>query len=256
MLTVLTWFWYQPGGRATYTAEHVNIWAAMVRRHLTLPHRIACVTDIPAGINSDITIIRPPGEFVGIRTPRWNGGKPDCFRRLAMYRPDAASIFGERFVNMDLDCIIGGSLDPLFDRPEDLVLFSGTSPRRPYNGSMTLMTAGCRSHVYTDFTPEGALAASEEFVGSDQAWTCYKLGPGEATWGPEDNVWWYGVNYRANLPKPAILFFPGSTKPWSIPPGEKNRWIAKHYRLESPRDNQLPDRIAEVKSPRKSVPQV
>jgi hypothetical protein len=48
---------------------------------------------------------------------------------------DAADIFGERFVCMDLDCVIGGPLDPLFDRPEDLVLFKGTAPDRPYNGS-------------------------------------------------------------------------------------------------------------------------
>jgi hypothetical protein len=51
-----------------------------------------------------------------------------------MFRSDAADIFGDRFVSMDLDCVVGRSLDPLFDRPDDLVLFKGTSIDRPYNG--------------------------------------------------------------------------------------------------------------------------
>lgn len=231
MLTVLTWFWAQPGCRTTYTSEHVNIWAAMVRRNLTIPHRIACVTDIPSGISSEIEIIRPPGEFVGLQTPTWRGNKPNCFRRLAMYRPDAARIFGNRFVNMDLDCVIGGSLDPVFDRPEDIVLFRGTSPKRPYNGSMTLMTAGVRPEVYTDFTPEGAVQSGAEFVGSDQAWLCHKLGVGEATWGEEHGVHWWGQRYRtlATSKLPRVLFFPGSTKPWSELAMKADPFVRRHY---------------------------
>jgi hypothetical protein len=60
MLTVLTWLWLQEGGRTAYRAEHVNAWAAMVRRNLSLPHRIACVTDMPDGIAASIDIIVPP----------------------------------------------------------------------------------------------------------------------------------------------------------------------------------------------------
>lgn len=231
MLTVLTWFWAQPHCRTQYNARHVNIWADMIRRNLTLPHRIACVTDIPEGIDPAIEIIRPPGDFAGLHTSRWPREKPSCYRRIAMFRRDAADLFGERFVQIDLDTVVGGNLDSLFDVPDDLVLFRGTSEKRPYNGSMTLMTAGCRPHVYDEFTFEEAEVASRLYVGSDQAWMMHKLGPGEKTWGPEHGVHWFGSSYQ-KAPPPAdelrLLFFPGRIKPWSMP--YRDDWVSHNYR--------------------------
>ncbi len=231
MITILTWLWQQRGCRTTYTADHVNIWADMIRRHVDMPHRIACVTDNPAGIDSRVSIIRPPGDFDGMKTSRWTGEKPSCYRRLAMFRPDAAEIFGDRFVQIDLDVVIGGSLDPVLDRPEDIVLFRGTSGKRPYNGSMTLMTAGVRPKVFTDFTPTGAEEASRMFVGSDQAWMMKALGPGEATWGEEHGVWWYGSMYQKMNPDPkdvSVLFYPGRVKPWTS--GHNDPYTRHYYK--------------------------
>lgn len=234
MITVLTWLWTQQKSRTNYTAHHVNLWAAMVRRNLSMSHRIACVTDTPRGIDPSVEIIPPTGEFVGMETPTWRNAKPNCFRRLVMFRRDAAKTFGKRFVSMDLDCVIGGPLDPLFDRKEDLVLFKGTSPNRHYNGSMQLITAGCRPHVYEKFNLTGAEEAGIRFHGSDQAWLCYHLGPGEATWGEGDGVCWFNPGYPGSWkpkpkPKPTILFFPGRTKPWdwTMLPFVKN-----NYRLD------------------------
>lgn len=229
MLTVLTWLWSQPGGRATYTAEHVNIWAAMVRRHLKLPHRLACVTDMPDGIASHVDIIAPPGDFTGWAMPTWAGDKPQCLRRVALFAPDAAPRFGDRFVSMDLDCVIAGKLDPLFSRPESIVLYkspAGPSPNpRPYNGSMLMMTAGARPHVYADLTPEGAQHAGRLYQGSDQAWISHALGAGEATWSEADGVAWWG---RWDGDAVRLLFFPGHPKPWTLIDSEA--FIAAHYR--------------------------
>jgi hypothetical protein len=160
VLTVLTWLWNQPGGRTKFTAEHVNIWASMVSRNLRLKHRLACVTDTPKGIDRSIEIITPPNEFRDV-FPKWGPTKPNCYRRLSMFRRDAASIFGPRIACMDLDCVVGGPLDPLFDRREDLVLFKGTQSNRPYNGSMMLIRAGCRPEVYEQFNQRAANIASE-----------------------------------------------------------------------------------------------
>lgn len=227
MLTVLTWLWRQPGGRTTYTAEHVNVWAAMIRRHLTMPHRIACVTEHPEGIDSRIDIITPPGDFVDVRIPTWPESMPQCLRRISMFRPDAAGIFGDRFVAMDLDCVVGGSLDPLFDRGDDIVLYRGTSISRPYNGSMLLMTAGARPSVYTDFSPKEAARAGKRFLGSDQAWVAHALGPGEATWTAEDGVCWRNAtNSDMHGVNPRVVFFPGDAKPWHF----DDEWINRHYR--------------------------
>src|SRR5690242_3543774 len=68
MITVLTWLWHQQRG-PSYSAAHVNIWADMVRRNLSMPHRIACVTDHPEGIDPSVEIIAPPRDFEDVRIP-------------------------------------------------------------------------------------------------------------------------------------------------------------------------------------------
>lgn len=228
MLTVLSWLWTQPGSRTTYTADHVNIWADMVRRHLTMDHEIAIVAEDAHGIDESIRIIEPPRCFEDVSIPTWDEsrGFPQCLRRLSMYRPDAAEVFGERFVSMDLDCVIAGSLDPLFDVKDDFKIYSGTSDTRPYNGSMQLMTAGARSRVYTEFTAAGAAEAGRNFVGSDQAWISHTLGWGESTWGPQDGVVWWGSSRNSLAPMHRLMFFPGTPKPWDL---FDRAWIKRHY---------------------------
>lgn len=226
-LTVLCWFWNQPGGRTKYEPWHVAVWADMVRRHLSMPHRLACVTNDPTGLPSDIDIITPPGDFEDIRIPTWPEFRPQCLRRLAMFRRDAVEIFGERFVCMDLDCVIGGPLDAFFDTDADFKMTPGTRADRPYNGSMMLLTAGSRPQVYEQFTPEGAAAAGQLFVGSDQAWISHVLGPNEQRWSIDDGLAWYG---KTRTPNPRLMFFPCPIKPWEVAPFGQKPWITEHYR--------------------------
>lgn len=226
MLTVMTWYWIQPNGRAAYKPEHVRIWADMVRRNLTIPHRLAVVTDVP-GDYGDLIVIDPPRDFENVRIPTWGEDKPQCLRRLAMFAPDARKRFGDRFVSMDMDCVVSGSLDPLFDRNDDFVMYRGTHERRPYNGSMVMMTAGARPQVYTEFTPEGAAKAGRDYIGSDQAWISRTLGPGEATWGVDDGVHAWGS--RLNRGEPRLTFFLGNPKPWDLVlAGDAT--VQQHYR--------------------------
>lgn len=229
-LLVMTWFWRQDGCRTLFKPEHVNIWAAMLRRHCTLSIEIACVTDLPEAIDPGIRIIEPPGFYDNLKTSRWRGGRPSCYRRLAMFRRDAADLFGaERFVSMDLDCVIGGNIDSILDRPDDFVICapSNVGSRWIYNGSMMLMTAGARAKVYDDFTPAKAEQASRQFVGSDQAWIAYALGAGESTWGPDDGV----VRWNGNRSGP-LMFFPGTVKPWNV---IADPFVGEHYRLDGGR---------------------
>ena len=235
MITVVSWLWKQPLGRAQYTAEHVWVWADMVSRNLRMKHRLACVTtetDLPPSVER----IDPPGEFEDV-VPKWGPLKPNCFRRLAMFKRDAAKTFGLRFVSMDLDCVVGGPLDPLFDRPEDLVLCRGTAPERPYNGSMLLMTAGCRPHVYEEFSQAGADQSGELFHGSDQAWLAHSLGPSEAKWSAADGVHFFTPGWR-NKTIPRVLFFPGppKLKPWVLAPFKIYPFISNNYRILEERE--------------------
>jgi hypothetical protein len=235
MLTILTWLWEQPGGRTKFTMDHVAIWADMVERNISMPHRLACVTTMK-GLPAGIVRIEPPGEFENITSRRWGNGRPNCFRRLSMFRRDAAEIFGERFVCMDLDCIIAGSLDPLFNRSDDLVLFKGTHTDRPYNGSMMLIKAGCRPHVYEDFDQAGADASGEKFCGSDQAWLAHSLGWHEKTWYERHGVYHYGSIYKAlnksnaaKLGNLKVLFFPGKMKPWTLAEMRIDKFVTANY---------------------------
>jgi hypothetical protein len=230
MLTICAWYWVQPQSKTTYGPEHIAIWAAMVRRHLTLPHRLAVVTHEDIAIPG-VEVIRPPSEFEGVRIPTWGERKPQCHRRLVMFRPDAARWFGDRMVSMDLDAVIGRSLDPLFDRDDDFVIFKGTSSNRPYNGSLWMLKAGARPQVYTDFTPDKAAEAGRLFCGSDQAWLAHCLGWNEKTWGEEDGVVHFRSGYRAGKPPPRIVFFPGALKPWHIASADK--YARSHYRLDA-----------------------
>lgn len=231
MINVLTWYWRQPGGRAEYLPEHVNRWAQMVRANLSMPHRIACVTEHPEGIDPSIRLIRPPRDFENVRIPTWGDKKPQCLRRLAMFAPDAGKKFGERFVCMDLDCVIAGPLDPLFNVPDDFKMMIGTAPKlRPYNGSMLLMTAGARPQVYTEFTPERATLAGKHFLGSDQAWIAFSLGWGEKSWDERDGAVWFSPRYSMQPPSCRVMFFPGTIKPWTVA-GHRplDHWVRQRY---------------------------
>lgn len=229
-LVLLTWLWQQKDGRTRFKALHVNIFAAMVRRHCTLPIELACVTDMPDGIDPSIRIIEPPGFYDGFQTSRWKGGRPSCYRRLAIYRRDAARLFGaKRIASMDLDVVIGGNIDSILGRAEDFVICapSQKGSRWLYNGSLQMLTAGARPQVYERFTPEEAEIASQRFVGSDQAWIAHVLGPGEATWTERD-----GVTRFPNEQHGAMQFFPGQVKPWDA---IGKPWVAKNYRMDGGR---------------------
>lgn len=226
-LTVLCWLWRQEGSRAEFTVDHVAIWAAMIRRHLHMPHRIACVTDLD-GLPSHIERIDPPREFEHVRIPSWGREKPQCLRRITMYAPNAGEIFGDRFLCMDLDCVLSGDITPMIT-DDDFRIAKGTAVSRPYNGSMQLIRAGARAKVYQDFTPEGAAKAGQKFVGSDQAWIMHCLGPNERVWDESDGLCWYRAPRAEN---PRIMFFPGDVKPWALAELGGREFVEEHYRGE------------------------
>lgn len=186
-----------------------------------MPHRLACVTHEDVRFDG-VEIIKPPREFEEVRIPTWGEHRPQCLRRLVMFRPDAAKWFGDWIICMDTDAVISGPLDPLFT-DHDFRIFKGTAPNRPYNGSLFMLRAGARAEVYADFTPERAADAGKQFVGSDQAWIAQRLGPDEPTWDARDGVsWWQG---RAD-DNARVTFFPGGLKPWEM----DDPFVAEHYR--------------------------
>jgi hypothetical protein len=201
----------------------------MIARNLTVPHRLAVVTNEDIRIDG-LEVIRPPSDFEDVRIPSWPEHRPQCLRRLSMFRPDAGEIFGDEILCTDLDAVVGASLDPLVLRAGDFRIAVGTAKDRPYNGSLLYLAAGSRPKVYASFTAKRAVEAGRRFVGSDQAWIAHCLGPNEATWGEADGVVYHGVGRKSDAPK-RIMFFPGTLKPWER---TNDPWVGQHYR-RSPR---------------------
>lgn len=221
------------GYRSTFGPAAVNALRRMVARHYPHPHRFICVTDDPRGLDAGIEVVKLWDDFAQIPSPHGRQN-PSCYRRLKAFAPEMASILGERFVWMDLDTVVVGDLVPLFDRPEDFVIWGETDPRSFYNGSMVLMTAGARRQVLDDFNPRTSPMTAKRAgkFGSDQGWISYRLGPGEATWGREDGVYSYRVHIHPHgnrLPDNArVVMFHGKHDPWDARTNQVP-WVREHW---------------------------
>lgn len=234
MLTFVTWLWQpKPTYRSQFSATHVNVLASMLRRHYHQPMRVLAVTDIPQGIDPSIEVVPAFNDFADLPSP-YGAHQPSCYRRLRAFHPSIGTVFGDRFVSLDLDTVIVGDLTPLFDRPEDFVIWKEQDPRSFYNGSLLLMTAGARPQVWTTFDPRHSpkLAKKAGRFGSDQGWMSYCLGRGEATWSTADGVYSYRVDLvpkGGSLPADArIVNCHGGQDPWGHQM-QRLGWVQEHY---------------------------
>jgi hypothetical protein len=233
---VVCWKWASaPGYRSTFGPETVNVLRRMVARHFPHPHRFVCVTDDPVGLDPGIETVPAWNDFADVPSPSGSPRNPSCYRRLRAFHPDIASVFGRRFVSLDLDLVITGPLDPLWNRPEEFVIWGDTNPRTFYNGSMFLLTAGARPRVWTQFDPSTspAQAKAAGHFGSDQGWVSYCLGPGEARWSMADGVYSYRNDIAPTghrLPTDArLVVFHGHHDPWSPYVQQHCGWVREYY---------------------------
>jgi hypothetical protein len=236
-LTVICWKWMpQPGYRSHFGAAAVNTLCRMVRRHYPEPHRFVCVTDDPNGIDADVEVQPAWNDFADVPSPH-GGRNPSCYRRLRLFHPEASTWFGERFVNLDLDCVITGDLRPLWNRSEDFIAWGDTNPLpgSHYNGSMMLIRAGSRPQLWTDFDPKVSprLSKQANCFGSDQGWISYRLGKGEAKWTRKDGVYSFRnevAKRGGGLPSDArVVFFHGANDPWDRSIQQRYPWVKVHY---------------------------
>jgi hypothetical protein len=240
MLQVVTFLWNDPKYRwnATYRLEHTHVRRLFggVSRYLKIPHETVLVTDTPEAIDpvychADRVIKLWPDL-------REYGG---CYTRLRAFAKDMREIIGQRFVWLDLDAVITGPLDTLFNRPEPFIAWKDVHPPTPYCGSMVMMNAGARAHVWEQarrIIPMRVTAPGQwchrRYIGTDQAFIGQALGRGEATWTPADGVY----NWRAEivrkhngaLPDNArIVFFTGPSDPSMASVRATSPWITEHW---------------------------
>lgn len=236
MLTAVLWKWADPLSRTRYSAAHVNVLARSIRRHYSGPIRIVCFTDDPDGITECETL--PIWAEHHKAESVMDRGVPLCLRRLRIFSDEMESLLGPRIVSIDLDALILGELNSLWDRPEDFVGWRVTNGMEPrvYNGSMFLLRAGAHSEVWDRFDPAISVPAMRRAGycrGSDQSWMAYVLPKDLPHWSAADGVESFRMDGYHSGKRPGsgtrIVFFHGVVKPWDLLRAPGFGWIAENW---------------------------
>jgi hypothetical protein len=209
-LNIITWRW----GRK-YSADYVHRLAAGVARHLAQPYKFGVFS--PQAEDEYLTRV------------------PGCFARLRMFDPEWQQQHGltGRIVSIDLDAVVTGPLDALFDRPEPFVILHGGNASNPcpFNGSMMMLRAGAHPEIWGDFTLRHAEEAPRHEFPDDQGWLAWRL-PKAAGWtvGEASGVYCFqkpGWPKGDALPAGArLVAFPGWRDPSAFTHLE---WVRRHW---------------------------
>jgi hypothetical protein len=224
-IAFITWLW---GDK--YDENHVRKLAAGVRRHYRADYRFVVFSERALSLPKPIEVFSIWDlDLIG----------RGCFCRLRMFDPAWQSVYGfdDRIVSLDLDVVITGDLDGVFDRKESFLILQkvNSANPNPFNCSVMMLRAGQHAEVWSDFTIEKATAAREKLgfgFPDDQGWLWDKL-PNAAGWhgGKDSGVYGFqkpGWPGGPGLPSDArIVAFFGWRKPeqfTSLP------WVAMHWR--------------------------
>jgi hypothetical protein len=225
MLTFVTWLW---GDK--YTPEHVNRLCRAIDRNLSLPHRHVCLADSTDGIDAGIEV-RP--------LPHVSTKKH--VQRLWIFSK-AARALGERLVQVDVDVVVTGALDPLFDRAEPLVIWksdSGGAIGYALNPTLLMVAAGARADLWDHYRRDPARALQRARAGgckgSDQAIiTDYLRAEPTPVWTEADGVLSYRRHFQGRADKSLpegtrFVSFHGYRDP-AVAPFNDLPWVKEHWR--------------------------
>ena len=210
MLTIATFRW-----GSKYPGNYVERLKAAVKRNLKQEYRFAVFS--PEQDDEYLTKI------------------PGCFCRLRAFSPEwqAKHNLTDRIVIIDLDVVITGPLDDLFDRSENFVILRGANASNPcpVNGSIWMLRAGYRPDVWNDFSLEAASKIKFFSYPDDQAWMDDRM-PDAPGWecGPQSGIYSFakrGWPSSNKLPDGArIVVFPGWRDPSKFAHLD---WIQKNW---------------------------
>ena len=242
MLNILIWLWGAEGppdkkaDHFVFRPEDACRLAEAIRVNLRMEHKVTIISDYPRHRYPSWTEYLSIQEHFGsLRALR------GCWLRLKCFAPEMAAILGPRVAWIDADSLITGSLDPLFDRSDPLVLYRSRSiPGQAWNGSVILFSPEQNADIWTEFDPARAPTLVQELRkglkigprGTDQAWFHHMRGPDTPCWTAEDGILHYGKAAFRELPEHArLVTFPGLAKPDSIAVRRKSPWVKQHWPL-------------------------
>lgn len=223
-LVFSTWLW---GDK--YDLSYVAKLSASLRRNLSEAFRFLCMTERDRLGSASIDGV----EFHAIKDPQLTKIK-GCYARLRMFDPGWQRNRGivDRLVNLDLDVVVTGGLDGLFDRPDRFAILQGVNSANPcpYNGTVMMLRPGAHENVWTTFSVEAAAKVPFYQFPDDQGWLWHKA-PGAGAFTPKnDGIYAFekpGWPQGLNLPKNArIVGFPGHRDPSQY---IKLNWVADNW---------------------------
>lgn len=236
MLKIVCWKWEPLDDsfrkKGTYTSKHVNILYNMVSRHLHIPFEMVCITDNPEGINENIRIVKLWNDFRGYGM---------CWTRLKAFSPEMKEIIGEKFVSIDLDCVILKDITPLFNNNNDFMMWE---KERMYCGSLWMLKSGARSEVWRKFSRRDLFKKGEKWLHrraykrgfkttSDQSFISFMLYNKEKSWTKKDGVYNFDTEIykkQVNMNNVRIVFFNGKKDPSDKHIQEQYPWIKENWR--------------------------
>jgi hypothetical protein len=208
MITICTWRWGEK-----YGIHYVRRLERAIARNVTVPYRFKMFAPEP----EDMHLTKIEG----------------CLARLRMFDPQWQKKNGieDRLVSIDLDAIVTGNLDSLFEREEGFSILQGinTTNPNPFNGSLFMLRAGYRPDVWTDFSLEEIGRHRFHAFPDDQGWFHIKM-PDAGAYGPKDGVYGFkkeGWPAGDALPDGAkLVAFPGWRDPYKF---EHLEWVKQHW---------------------------
>lgn len=209
MLHIVTWLW-----GTKWPAEYAQKLFSSITRNLEQPHQLVLMSDVMERNGADAVhlINEADNQYLD---------KLGCLVRMRMFdkgwQERIGAHPGDRIVNIDIDCVITGSIDHLFAGDDEFRIMQGYNSTNPcpFNGSLWMFRAGERHDVWEDFS----LEAHKKFnvpihaIADDQGWLHHKF-PNAKSYTPKDGVYCFHKKTwppgSTELPKGACLVaFPG-----------------------------------------------
>jgi len=165
-----------------YGPEYVNRLYAMVARRLARPFRFVCLTDAAAGVRAEVTCAPLP-PMPPLAQPKERG-----WLKIGSFSPEVAARLGETVVlYLDLDVVVTGPLDALFEAPCGFPLIRDWyHPLRVVgNSSVYRYRPSERTDIYETFRRD-ADAIVRRFRNEQEFLTDYLAARGELSFWPAD----------------------------------------------------------------------
>lgn len=162
-----------------YSAKYVNTLYSMVKRNLTIPFTMVCLTDNKQDINKDILCLDLPKELTG-----W-------WCKPYMYSADLPLPKDSTILYMDLDVVVSGNLNKLFDYEVDkwCVIRDFTRSMQPqwkkYNSSVIRFKLGQLDDVWIHFIKDPKSVIKSHFGDQDWLWTATNQSNPATLWPDE-----------------------------------------------------------------------